>query len=139
MELKNFNHRFKTDPEREIKGVEIHVGEDFYVTVARAGNRASQAKYREMMSEPSVAVAVRAGNLSDAKMTSIVSEIRATCILVGWRGLTENGKEIPYSVEKARELLAIPDFAARIAEWSETQELFREQSIEQASDALGKV
>src|SRR6059036_496501 len=115
MEIKSFDGRFRTDPSRETKGVEVHLGEDFHVMVARSGNRASVAKYRELMSDPAVALASRANNLTDEQMNRIVIEVTANCILVGWRGLTQDGKEVPYSVAKAKELLAVPDFAREIA------------------------
>jgi len=38
------------------------------------------------------------------------AELSAACI-VGWSGLTENDAEVPYSPQKAQELMALPQLA----------------------------
>lgn len=138
MDLKSFNQKFVTNPDKEQKGVELHIGEDFYVRVARSGNAKATAMFRELTADPQFAAARRAGFLSPEKLDEVAMEIYATAILVGWRGLSDKGEEVPYSTAKAKELLAHKDFFALIKEFSETQENYRNEAVEGAAELLGK-
>ena len=80
----------------------------------------------------------RAGTLEESQMREILIEVEAETILVGWRGLTSAGAEIPYSVPKAIELLGRKDFRDRVIEISKTQENYRRQMVEGAAEQLGK-
>lgn len=138
MDITKFNQKFNTDADKEVRGVELHIGDDFYVRVARTGNAAAQRMFRELTSDPQFAASRRAGFLSPEKLDEVAIQVFAATILVGWRGLTENGKEIPYSVEKAKELLQMKDFFALVKEFADTQENYRREAVEGAADILGK-
>lgn len=138
MEFKAFTQKFVTDSDKEQKGVELHIGEGFYVKVARSGNPRATAMFRELTSDPQFAVARRSGLLSDEKYDEVIFEVYSNTILVGWRGLTDNGADVPYSREKAKELLRHKDFFAIIKEFSETQENYRTEAVEGAAELLGK-
>lgn len=138
MDLNKFKNRFDTDTEKEVKGIEVHLGEGFYVKVARSGNLNAQRKAQELASSPDFMLARKAGTLEQKELDHIGMEVYAATILVGWRGLTEGEKEIPYSVEKARELLGIRDFFNAIREIAETQENYRRAAVEEATKILGE-
>src|SRR5690349_22729253 len=137
MELAKVKHQLDTDPEKEVKGVEVRFEEDFFVVVARANNPRAQKLLQEILSEPATEMARKAGAINPERWDEIMIEVAAQAILVGWRGLTDGGKEVPYSVEKSRELLKMKDFRDRISELAKTQEIYRRDMVEKAADTLG--
>ena len=51
---------------------------------------------------------LRVGTLPEATRDEITVKTLAECVLLGWEGLTEGGEEVPYSREKAEEILGDP-------------------------------
>lgn len=138
MKINQFKQRFVTDKTKENKGVRVPVGEGFVIYVARTGNDAAREKFEQLVSASDVLIARKAGALSAEKQAEIALEVFASCILVGWDGLEDDNGPIPYSVEKAKELLANQDFLNFVREFAETQENYRRDNTEEAADALGK-
>jgi hypothetical protein len=139
MDLNQFNARYKTDPDKEIKGIEVDIGENFKIVVARSGNARANKRMSELLAEPEVDMKRRAGAIDDATWDRIQLEVMSSCILVGWSGLTTaDGLPVPYSQEKARELLANRDFMNLVREISGAQEMYRAQALDKSKDALGK-
>lgn len=138
MDLKNWNKTFNTDGDKELNGVDVPLGEGFVIRVARVGNKNAARLFQELASAPDVAMARRAGALTEVKEREIMMEVYARTILVGWTGLTDDGKDVPYSPEKAKELLAVPDFLRVVQDFAQTQENFRRQAVDGATEALGK-
>ena len=63
-------------------------------------------------------------------MAKAVSET----ILLGWKGLQMDGKELKYSTGKAYEILADPtaeEFLALILEYAQDNERFRNEKLEE--------
>jgi hypothetical protein len=50
--------------------------------------------------------AIRAGRLTDQEGRDMIAEALAGTVLAGWWGIKAHGAEVPFSVEKAKELLA---------------------------------
>jgi len=138
MDIKNWNHRYRTDQQKENDGVEVDLGEGFVIRVARLRNKNVQRKTREIMADPDYDAKRRAGLIDDAMLEALTIDVQATCILVGWRGLYDGDKELPYTVERAKELMLVPDFREKVLEIAGTQELYRQTTIEGAKDSLGK-
>lgn len=139
MELANLLHDIDKDKNKEIKGTEVHYGDGFFVTVARAGNPAAVKMLNEIMAEPENERARRAGAMQPEKFQAILVQVAAKTILVGWRGLTRDGSEVPYSVERATVLLSCKDFLDKINAMAGTEEIYRRDSIDQSSELLGKL
>lgn len=130
--------KFRTDAEKEKKGVWIPIGEGAELLIARWGNP-DMIKVSERLMEPAeIRQAFRHGALSEEKAQEINTEIMAEAILLNWRGLEENGKAIPYSKEKAIELLRIKDFSGLVTQISKTQENYRAQVHAEGVDNLKK-
>lgn len=120
-----FSDLFVTDKKKEVSGVELEIGKDMYVTVARmrtpaygrAVSAASQAK-RFILSRKDAA--------AEEAATKIIVDAMAKHILLGWRGILDNAdKEIPYSEAKARELLMAQDFREGITALADDMENFK--------------
>lgn len=75
----------------------------------------------ERAREPYLA-AIRAGRLTDDERVAIQAKALAGTVLVDWRNFTGGGKPVPFSVEKAEEILAdkqwlaIREFVVRAAQ-----------------------
>ena len=123
---------FKTDPTLEEEGKEIVVDETTTIKIARYNNPAMR-KMQERISEPYQKVVGR-GKISDKTAGVILARCMAKHILKGWTGLFLDGEEIPYSEEKALELLTDPtlnDFKEQVLFESQKMENYREERLEE--------
>ena len=97
---------FQTDARAELEGVWCELGEGCSLLVARAGNAAHEemvARLERQMRPQSMAADAE---LPTKVRTEIAIKAMAATLLLDWRGLLDdNGREIPYSKEKAEELL----------------------------------
>ncbi len=144
---------FITNKEKENQGVEMEVGEGFFITVARLGNEKCK-KFMEKANHPHLR-RIRKGTLPTGIRDGILIKAIAKTVLLNWRGLEEevlddNGHkvidletgeiktvEIPYSKEKAIELMtSSDDFLECIIEYSQDQQNFKDQDIEDAEGNL---
>lgn len=116
---------FATDENLENNGTTFPVGKGATLLVARGGNRryakaittAVEARRAELDGDDDAASAV-----SD----EIMIDVMARTILLGWSGLSFKGKEMgDYSVEKAKELLAVKDFRKHVAGLSDTMAAYK--------------
>jgi hypothetical protein len=84
--------------------VAIPLGECARLRIARNGNR----HYREMMKRllrPHRA-AIRSDNIPEETLEALIIDATAHTILLGWEGIEDEGKEMPYSVENAKVMLS---------------------------------
>lgn len=125
----------KTDAKRSEEGVWQEIGEGFEVKVARLGHPEYKA-YVAKLSKPHLRSIQREG-IGSAKLREIQQRAVSRHILLDWRGLhDDDGSEIPYSQEKALELLSDPDYSELldiILELAQDVELFRAASVEEAA------
>lgn len=116
---------FGADSSKEEGGVEIEIGPETYLTIARSGNK----KYGRILTkafETNKYTLDRKDAAADAKAEQIVIDAMARAILVGWRGKVEmDGEVLPYSVENAKKLLAIRDFRLMVSKHAEEFANFR--------------
>lgn len=122
--------KYKTDPKLEAEGVEVQIAEGTVVKVARIGSPRYNERLNALMRPHRHAQAK--GTLDDETQTKIVVKVMAETVLLGWRGITDKGIEIPYSRENAEQLLAIRDFREQIVEIANGMEAFRAQGDEVA-------
>ncbi len=122
----NVKKSFLTDLNAEVKGAAVKfMGEK--LVIARAGN----PKYSRMLGtlvEKHKAELNQKDEAADALSDQILIDVMAETILLGWAdGAFEddNGKPIPYSVNAAREQLAVKDFRREISKLSDDIDNFR--------------
>jgi hypothetical protein len=130
--------KFRTDPKSETEGVEIPVGEGFFITIARWGNKRAGKLYQRITDEPEVKKKIRDATDNDFYIERVLIPVMAEAILLGWRGCTDNGAEVPYSREKAEEFLKIKDFREFVDGQSKMQENFRLENMHKAGEVLKK-
>lgn len=122
--------RFVTDKTKETEGVWVDVGGGLRLKLARMGN----ANYTTALlgskyfGRSSKIIGIDAKGAVD-DMRNAVAEY----IILGWEGLVDDDNQpIPYSVEKAREILRdTPEFYRMVLEYAEDIELYRKTAKEE--------
>ncbi len=105
-----FKKSYELDPIKAQGGVWVTIDNDgTQICVARNNNpkylKIINAKVRDRMAE------LKATVISDDDKERLTREAIAEGILLGWRGITDNGVEAPYTPEKAYEFFQRgPDF-----------------------------
>lgn len=115
---------FATDESAEKQGVIVEYGTAKF-KVARKGNQA----YRKLLGKlykMNRFVLESKGDAAEKKSDEILSTVISQTILLGWEGVTSNGKPLPYSQEAAYDLLLkLKEFRAFIDNASEELERFK--------------
>jgi len=120
---------FSTDSELERKGVWVEIGaKGETVRVARMYNPEYSAALRGSMQPYKRKVS---GGRSNEDSLEIMIAVEAETILLDWRGFTESGEEVKYSVEKAKQYLRLKDFRMLILEIAGNMETFKAQEVEE--------
>lgn len=117
--------RFTTDSTLELNGVWVDIGEGAKLLVARVGNPRYRERLRALMKP--YKRQIRTDTLPEDLSEDMVLRAFSETILLGWEGLEDdNGAAVPYSREKAYELLRdLRDFRAMVAEIAQEQEAYR--------------
>ena len=122
----------RTDSTKEVEGAWIDCEEGLRLKIARHGN----VKYDEAIRTLSVPYQRRLMNntLSQATMEEIECKAMANHILKGWENLQDDdGKEIPYTPEKAFELLTtVRDFFKMVRALAQNADNYRTEVIKEA-------
>jgi hypothetical protein len=124
----------KTDKALESAGVEVEIFPGAFVTV-RSNDSPEVNQYRiKMMSRFEKYLSV-GGKLSAERNYELSAEVLANATLVTWRGdaiCDENDVPIPFSKEKALEMLRDPEYRTfhnLIYEASKTPETFKRKQV----------
>lgn len=114
---------FSTDQVLESTGKWFSLSKTAKVLVARSGNQNYADALRESMGESPLEGLV--GREADEVAEELLVRVMSNTILLGWKGLSYQGKEVPYSAEMARTMLRIKDFRKKIASLADNFEAFR--------------
>ncbi len=120
-----------TDPEKENEGIWSDLGAGFEVLVARTGNK-NYKRLVAKLSKPHVQ-AFKARTIEGEVLEEITMEAIAKTVLLDWKNLQgDDGKDIPYSPEKAVELFKKSgDFYNMVCEIGADRTNFQEVSAAQ--------
>lgn len=126
----------KTDVAKSEEGVWCEVGEGFEIKVARLGHPKYQA-YLAKLSKPHAKQIRREGLGAAEVLREIQRKATAKYLLLDWRNLHDDeGNEIPFSEEKALEILGNPEyeeFFDIVLEHAQDVELFRAENAEESA------
>jgi hypothetical protein len=123
---------YVTDHTLEEEGVWMRLRKgDAEVLVARAGNSKHERLVERLRKKNGRGF--RGEDLPREVEENIALEALSQTILLGWRGFEDDeGKEIPYSPEKARELLKLSrDFRLEVTQIATEMEVYRREEQEQ--------
>lgn len=122
-------NNLRANPSKELDGVWVDIPTKdgvLRLRIARIGNPSYQGEI-ERLTRP-LRLQTRLGTVDMATMENITIKAMAKYILLGWEGLDDGDqKNVPYSVEKAEELLRIPDFNDLVAAYARDAQLFRDE------------
>jgi hypothetical protein len=116
--------QFQTDDQKEVDGVWVPLSATARIKVARMGN----PRYRECIKKKSAPYrqAGLATEIPAEVYQQLVREAVAETILVGWEGLTTDGKKVPYTRETALKFCTdLKDFYSLVLTASDSMETFR--------------
>ena len=124
---------FTTDEKLEAEGKWFPLSKTAKVLVARSGNDTYMSVLRQKMKEAQIDLS--AGEEAEKLAEDVLIDVMAETLLLGWEGITQDGKPVPYSREQARTYLRIKDFRKKIAGFSDNFEAFRAKAeVEQGKD-----
>lgn len=123
---------FKTNAASEQEGVWVDIGSGAKIKVARMNNFAYEDEIRRL-GKPHLR-AIRLGTLDHETLEKITIKAFSLHILKDWHGLDDDdGKPIPFSPEKAEELMTEHrDFYRMVQEFANEQDLYRKAETEDA-------
>jgi len=126
---------FKT-PDDAVSGRWFDVGEGLRLKIARAGHQRFEDCVHELMRP--YTKKRRQGKVKQSVINEVTQKAMARTILLGWENLLdEDGKEIPYSEQKAYEILSqFHDFFKLVERYSA---VFSEEELELEEDAEGNL
>jgi len=122
---------FGTDEKKEIEGVWEDMGDGFSIKIARANNPNYDKWFTRLTK--GIKRQLRNDTVPEEKSRAIMIQIMAKTILLDWKGMFEDGKEVKYSEKEAvRVLTEYKDFRTTITEMSSSITLFRMEEDEDA-------
>lgn len=120
---------YRTDRAAEEEGVWVNLDGQTSVRVARSNSkRFAEAlnKYRKPHRQ-----AIRSGTLSEDQADAVIVAAVAEAVLLDWKGLKEDGKDVPATLEnRTRVLTEYRDFRNVVAELAADMANFRTSEIE---------
>lgn len=123
--------KLKINVGKSEEGTWVDFGGGFKVLVARKNNKqyqkfiSSHPKIKPFLKNPKA--------ISDEVFAEVVNEAKARFVIRDWAGLKDKGADVPYTWEKALELLTDPafsEFASDLEAISDSYETFRDEEIE---------
>ena len=115
--------QYATNETTEVEGSWQDVGDARFL-VARSGNR-KYIKKLIKLAERNKKTLDRKDDEADKLSDSIMIDVLAETILLGWEGVSFKGAPMLYSVENAKILLAVKDFRKIIGELSDDFESYK--------------
>ncbi len=116
---------YATDQKLEDEGAWVKLDLETHILVGRAGNK----KYGRLLStlvENNKAALDAKTDAADALSDSIMVDVFAESILLGWKGpMSFKGVDMPYTLDNAKTLLAVKDFRTLVSNHSKNVEHFR--------------
>ena len=104
---------FATDPKLELEGRWVRIGgtdeEPAELLVARLGTKRYNAVLAQQREANKTLLDSKDKPAAEAKLDDIICHTLATCVLLGWRGITYKG-DAAYSYDSAKAMLALRDF-----------------------------
>jgi hypothetical protein len=132
--MTDFFKQFASDEKMEIEGRWVDHDTETSFLVARSGNKHFNRLFTKLYQKNKVVLESK-GDAAEAKSDEIMIETFAKTILLGWKGKVEfDGKDLSYSVENAKKLLALKDFRRVIASYADDFDSFKVvQEVEQGN------
>lgn len=128
MDIRKF---YSTDKLLENEGAWVDLDDETSIKVARIGNKAFKEVWKKETAPYQHSMKNKV--LSDEAGEKIMIKVVASTILLDWKGVTENGKPVDYSLENAvRMLTEYKDFRDMVIEISSDMNNFKDKEEKEA-------
>lgn len=115
--------QFAVNETRENEGTWMEMGDAEFL-IARSGNK-NYARMLTKAVERHKRALDRKDDAADKLSDQIMIDVVAKTILLDWKGVGYQGKELPYSEANAKMLLGIKDFRRQILELADDFDAFK--------------
>lgn len=115
---------FASDEKAELAGQWFPLSKTAKVLVARAGNTNYVVALRKTIEKNQMDLSAGSAESEQLAEQALV-DVMSSTILLGWEGLSFQGKSVDYSVEMAKTMLRVKDFRKKISGFSDSFEAFR--------------
>lgn len=124
---------FATDEKAEVEGRWFPLSKTASILVARNNNPRYKAALRKGLEKNRVDLD-SGGPEADYLAEQLFIDVQADTVLLDWKGLSFQGKDVVYSPEMSRTLLRVKDFAKKVNALSDSMENFRVKGEEAAKN-----
>ena len=124
-------NKLKLDSAKDAEGVWVNIGDGAEIKVARIGTK-EYNKVVKAVTGPH-RTAIERGYMNDEEADKLSAKIFSQAVLLDWKGIQIDGVEVPYSQEKAAEILGNPDFSefrGLVSDEAHKMDNFRQNEIE---------
>jgi hypothetical protein len=131
----DLNKVFGTDKNLEEEGVWVDLGDESKIKIARMGNIKSRERATKLQKSAKLANKYSIDNFNEEDLADIL----AYSVIKDWKGIKDNGEDLPYSFENAKAMiLKYRDFRDMVVELSTEMETFRKVDIEEGKKNIKK-
>lgn len=124
----------KTDQDLENQGAWVKLDHLTEVKIRSTSSRLYQEQARKKYGPlASLVEIVGVENVSRDQQEQMVQDLMAEVLIVDWKGLTDKGVDVPYSLETAREIVKIPRFRDLVWKHAQALQTFKAKSNEGAA------
>jgi len=128
--------KFGTSRELEQDGVELHLGADAYITLARSGGSNVRFEKATARAYQQHRRAFESSTMDTKKSVELMQEIYAETVILGWRGIELDGEPLPYSRENAAKLMReLPDLWSIVQDESKKLANFQQEEVAELGKA----
>ena len=101
---------FGVNVDKATKGTWIELGAGVAVLSKRAddNNTAYQLARAKVLADPEISRRIQMNMMPTAELNAIDAKLLADHVILDWRGVILDGKEVPFSKEKLIEVLTMP-------------------------------
>lgn len=122
--------KFGTNSDVEQQGVDVHLGEDAYITIKRAGGANAAYRRESLRTFRKHKRALDNETLSEVESLELMYHVYASSVVLGWRGIELDGQPLEYSTDNAVKLFrAVPEVYRIIFEEANKLANFRQEEI----------
>jgi hypothetical protein len=123
----------RTDDAKVSEGVWVELDGETSVKLRYTDTHEFQRKLQERLKPFLTGFRIKGGNvqINDDRRDKVVLALLADEVLVDWKGLKDNGVEVPYSREKALEYLQVKAFRDAVENEAARLDNFRKEQREE--------
>lgn len=117
-------NEYATDDKKEIEGVWVDLTDTAQLLLARMNNRKYARELSRVVEKNDKALNAKT-EAADVLSESLMADVAAKTILLGWRGLRYKGADIEYTEANAKMLLSVKDFRKKVLQLADIMDNYK--------------